>query len=142
MSKSKKPSERDLSQFVELAKEFAPHMSLEQRKSIIAAVGNPQAVAAVSGAPVYEQGKRYRFHLTYQDVEHEVTAANETDARAMFNDAMKRWPIPKAVSCKLLGEVVEAESPLSDLPEPPADEAEQPQLPAPEVTETVAPVTT
>lgn len=140
MSKSKKSNDSDLAQFVELAKEYAPQLDLEQRRAVIAAMGNPQPAPVVSG-PVYEDGKRYRFLLTYQDIERELTAANEGDARAVFNDLMKRWPIPKAVSCKLLGEVVEAESPLSDLPEPPA-EPDQPQLPAPEVTETIAPVTT
>lgn len=120
------PSERQLADYVAYAKRVARHLTMEQRKEIIAAMGNPEP-APPAPRFEYEPGKQYRFAMQHDDVSQEIVASNETDARAKFNDAMKRWPSPKTVKCELLGELIETESPIADLP--PVDSAPISDLP-------------
>lgn len=56
----------------------------------------PKAPKVDPRVPLPEGMKKYR--LEYAGQSGEVVAASEIDARAIFNDAIKKWPSPKAVT--------------------------------------------
>ena len=54
-------------------------------------------VATPAPVEAAAQSKMPQWKVTHGDVKKIVTAPNENDARAIFNDSCKKWPSPKLV---------------------------------------------
>lgn len=100
------PLPEQLAEFCAAAVRIGPYLSMEQRKAVIVAVGDPKPLAKEEAKPSpYEAGKTYRFRVSWGDEVGVVEADSELSAWAMFCDSIKRWPSPKARKVECLGEV-------------------------------------
>lgn len=109
MAKEKTITKEQAADWHAFARVAAPHLTLIQKADIVRAMGEDHTPKKPSG-PVYDPKKLYHFDLTWTTHNLKITAPNDLEARALFNDTIKKYPPPKSVKVVLLGEAGDGES--------------------------------